>query len=513
MDEGALRDDYSLPGPYRTSWYTPKRFGDTRIAAKRFCDGRKFPSGGWPDTVRVDGIASSAGSPIDWNADGAFGFGMDGSGSIQTSSQDVNFDGVIDDEPFHGYNDWAAVRLNQVGSGLGFWGFSADSSLSWNGAVVHPDGSVVHADGSVVHADGAVVYADGSVVHADGSVVHADGAVVYADGAVVYADGAVVYADGSVVHADGSVVHADGSVVHADGSVVHADGSVVHADGSVVHADGSVVHADGSVVHADGAALTSNLNELSDTVAAETGNVPGPRKLTACVIGMGARVHPDNPNPTPPAQQHRIRLDWEPPTVIVTPFSNYCAFRLVPGAPDKLVGATAGLSQLYLVDVEELPNQVEFTYYVVGCNVLPAPVTLTGQSNKKKITAVNDPPVAGTIAGLHLRNDNYTVYQQGVNTVAAAQGVLVNDAAGADSYPSALAAVAAVITTGRGATVTLRSDGSFDYLTLQKGPQFTDSFTYRATNGPWSGNPSVPLSASSTGAVTVNLTVRPGQPK
>ena len=127
VNEESLTDDYSLPGPYRTSWYTPKRPGDTRQAAKRFCDGRKFPSGGWPDTVRVDGIASPTGSSIDWNADGAFGFGMNGSGTIQTSSQDVNFNGVIDDEPFHGYDDWGTVRLNQVGSGLGFWGFSADS--------------------------------------------------------------------------------------------------------------------------------------------------------------------------------------------------------------------------------------------------------------------------------------------------------------------------------------------------------------------------------------------------
>ena len=320
----------------------------------------------------------------------------------------------------------------------------------------------------------------------------------------------MVYPDGAVVHADGAVVHADGTVVHPDGAVVHADGAVVYPDGTVVHADGTVVHADGTVVHADGAALTSNLNELSPSVAAETGNVPGPKKLTACVIGVGACEHPDTPNPSP-QQQHRIRLDWEPPNVIVTPFSNYCAFRLVPGAPDKLVGATADLSQLYLVDVEELPNQFDFTYYVVGCDALPAPVTLTSQSNKRKITAVNDPPVAGTIAGLHLRNDSYTFYQQSVNTVAAAQGVLVNDAAGADSYPSARAAVAAVITTGTGATVTLRSDGSFDYLVLQTGPQYTDSFTYRATNGPWSGNPSVLLSASSTGAVTVNLTVRSGR--
>ena len=121
--------------------------------------------------------------------------------------------------------------------------------------------------------------------------------------------------------------------------MVAPDGAVVHADGAVVTRmarwapgwrggprgwlgglpDGAVVYpmarwsADGSVVHADGLAQTANLNELSPSVAAETGNVPGPTKLTACVIGVGACVHPDTATPTP-QQLHRIRLDWEPPT-------------------------------------------------------------------------------------------------------------------------------------------------------------------------------------------------------
>ena len=83
--------------------------------------------------------------------------------------------------------------------------------------------------------------------------------------------------------------------------------------------------------------------------------------------------------------------------------------------------------------------------------------------------------MAGATAGLHLLNDSYTLYQVAVNTVLAAQGVLVNDAAGTDSYPGALAAVATVadITTGTGAKVTLRSDGSFDYRPLLLGTSDT----------------------------------------
>ena len=293
----------------------------------------------------------------------------------------------------------------------------------------------------------------------------------------------------------------------ADGIVtVGADGGLVTvgADGNIV-----TVGADGAPVGTvDSLAQTANLNELSPSIAADSGNVPGPTKLTACVIGVGSCVFPGTPTP-PLVAQHRTRLDWEAPTAFVTPFSNYCGFRVVPGGPDKFVGATANLSQLSLVAGEELPNGRDFTYYVVGCNLSPV-VTVTGQSNRKTITAVNDPPVAGATAGLHLLNDNYVLYQVAVNTVAAAQGVLVNDAAGADSYPGALAAVAASITTGTGATVTLRADGSFDYRPALLGTsEYTDSFTYRATNGPWVDDSGVPLSASSTGAVTVNLTVKP----
>jgi hypothetical protein len=541
VDEETLSDTYSLPGPYRTSWYAPKLAGDTRAPAKRFCDGRKFPSGGWPDTVRIDGLASPTGSSIDWNGDGAFGFGMDASGTIQIASQDVNFNGGIDAEPFHGYNDWAAVRLNQIGSGHSFWGFSADSSKRWDGATIGNGVVTVGADGALgavvtVGADGSIVTvgADGGpvTVGADGSVVTvgADGGpvTVGADGNIVTvgADGGpvTVGADGSVVTvgADGSIVTigADGNIVTvgADGGpvTVGADGSIVTvgADGSIVTvgADGNIVTvgADGSGVGTvDSLTTNANLNELSRRDAEASGNNPSPTTLTACVIGVGGCVFPGTPTP-PLVAQHRVRLDWGPPTAIVTEFSNYCGFRVVPGGSDKFVGATANLSQLSLVAAEELPYGRDFTYYVVGCNALPTPVTLTSQSNRRTITAVNDPPVAGTTAGLHLLNDNYVVYQVAVNTVAAAQGVLVNDAAGADSYPGALAAVAASITTGTGATVTLRADGSFDYRPALLGTsEYTDSFTYRATNGPWVDDPAVPLSVSSTGAVTVNLTVKP----
>jgi hypothetical protein len=63
------------------------------------------------------------------------------------------------------------------------------------------------------------------------------------------------------------------------------------------------------------------------------------------------------------------------------------------------------------------------------------------------ITGVNDPPVVGTTAGLHLLADSYTVFQasQGakVTTLTISQpGVLGNDSAGADSKPTSLAAVA-----------------------------------------------------------------------
>ena len=154
---------------------------------KKFCNGLKFPEG-TPAMVRVDGEVATR---IDWNADGDT--------NDAGLNQDVNFDGEPDSQPggptttLTGFNDWAAIRLNQVGSRRNFAGFS-----------IGPLGVKFLSDGSEFLADGSRILADGSWLLADGSEFLADGSVFLGDGAEFLADGSEFLADGSRILADGS---------------------------------------------------------------------------------------------------------------------------------------------------------------------------------------------------------------------------------------------------------------------------------------------------------------------
>ena len=95
---------------YLPSWYAPNDPNSVNgvlgtSPADRFCDGTLVPNGG-PSYVRIDGN-STAGSPLDWN----------GNGAIQgVDSQDANFDNSASPETFTGANDYFTMDLRQVGA-------------------------------------------------------------------------------------------------------------------------------------------------------------------------------------------------------------------------------------------------------------------------------------------------------------------------------------------------------------------------------------------------------------
>jgi hypothetical protein len=311
-------------------------------------------------------------------------------------------------------------------------------------------------------------------------------------------------ADGARVLSDGSVFLADGSVFLADGSVFLADGSVLLADGVTLLADGSVLLADGSPLLADGATIAWEFAELTPTVAAESGTLPGPHTLTACVIGVdvGCPGLPESP-------LHRVWLDWEAPGTGTV--DHYVVYRVqgdTAGPGDVGVSTNVPGSDTFLLDTDELPDGINFTYVV---EAVLADGTVTPRSNTRTITAVNDPPEAGTDPDLHLLADAYNAVQNTLlqvphGSLPGVKGVLGNDATGADSI--ALAAVPTPVggtATANGGTVNLNADGSFTYQP-PVGFVGVDTFTYRANNGPWSDNPAVPLSTDSD-PVTVTITV------
>jgi len=96
---------------YLPSWYAPNDPNSINgvlgtSQADRFCDGSLVPNGG-PSYVRIDGN-STAGSPLDWNGNGAIEAGLD--------SQDANFDNGALPETFTGANDYFTMDLRQVGA-------------------------------------------------------------------------------------------------------------------------------------------------------------------------------------------------------------------------------------------------------------------------------------------------------------------------------------------------------------------------------------------------------------
>ncbi len=362
-----MNESYTVPGLYRTSWYAPWSEGDAGEPVKRFCNGLKFPDG-TQSMIRVDG---TVGGDIDWNNDGDTG--------DSGLSQDVNFDGEPDPEPggpttlLTGFNDWDALRLNQVGSRRNFAGISAGpmgvefladgSELLADGSRITEDGAWLLADGSELLADGAEFLADGTEFLADGVEFLADGSTVFEDGSRVFNDGSELLADGAELLADGATLLSDGSELLADGSVFLGDGVEFLADGSVLLGDGVELLADGAVFLSDGSPLLADgvqawawtINEPTPKSAAETGNTPGPTSLTATVITDAGR-------PSTGSSSTGTRRSGTSTSQGVSGRRRSVADRSTrTRSPISPVDG----SMTEVIDTDELPNG-EFTYVVVA---------------------------------------------------------------------------------------------------------------------------------------------------
>jgi hypothetical protein len=110
LNESALRDDPLAPAStvrFRSGWYAPwatSYLSGLGKPASKHCNGSDIIAGEM-QMVRVD--AASLVKPIDWNANGAW--------DLTLFAQDINFDGKPD-LLGAGANDWANVRLNQLGA-------------------------------------------------------------------------------------------------------------------------------------------------------------------------------------------------------------------------------------------------------------------------------------------------------------------------------------------------------------------------------------------------------------
>jgi hypothetical protein len=197
-------------------------------------------------------------------------------------------------------------------------------------------------------------------------------------------------------------------------------------------------------------------------------------------------------------QYHKRALTWQAPTFGHTFLYHISRKRggVTSTYPYVLIGTSSTTS---FVDIEQLPDGMQFTYKVRAEFDDETPHPFSGFSKPVTITAVNDAPVANA-------DPNYTTpkgKQLKITTQAA--GVLGNDT-DVDSPASFLRAVK--VTGPTSGTLDLNADGTFTFTPQTKGFTGVVTFTYKANNGVWSADNTVPLSGDSS-VVTVTITVLP----
>ncbi len=452
FDENGLSD----PGPlgslfYRTAWYAPKAAGTIGdildlTAATRHCDGSPLLTNELgelvePPMVRLD--ATGVSDNLDWNGNGA-------DGSLYP--QDINFDGFFESLN-ESHDDWANIRLNQVGSrrNVGGWFLVEDP-----------------ATGDFVAFMGPLSLDTGRGDLGRGDLGRGD------------------LGRGDLGRGDlGRGDLGRGDLGRGDlGRGDLGRGDLGRGDlgrGDLGRGDlgrGDLGRGDLGVGADDG------LFELDKGLARELANSPA-NELRASVIYDGC-------DGSSPADCHRIRLDWK--ASHIGSVKKYFVYRFegatLPPVSVDFVGEVpfgAGQVEYSLIDNEELPNG-EFTYYVkaeFNDN------TLSNPSIFVTITAINDEPMA----------DDDVDYITGAGmplTVDAAQGVLAND----EDVDSVTLTVELVDGSGpSGGTLMLSDDGSFTY-TPNSGFAGPDTFTYRANDVDLNRNP------ITTSEATVTITVQ-----
>jgi len=438
-DDGVPRMDYSgevlggidefllTNGPlsgaprYRTRWYAPQSAFTVGSAVTKFCNGSAFPDplpAGWVPMVRVDG-PSVVGGSIDWNPDS----------SPSTTAQDINFDGVVARlaPPVEGRslkagsNDWASLRLNQVGSRRNVGGLSLDVGSRDLGSRDLGSRDLGSRDlGSRDLGSRDLGSRDlGSRDLGSRDLGSRDLGV-----------GATDEADDKIAAASGY-----GPPNEFEACVIGP------GQGKCA-----------------GVSVPLHRNRL-DWTPPTVGSVLQYRVYRYRVLADGTVTPPAVPVGTPP--------DGTP-----------------VGVAAGVVDA-AGVVHYSLVDPEELPNGVRFKYYATATFTGGTVSGSSESSNRDTVTAVNDAPVANPALPAPPAVDSYSVNQGASLTVPATcggtlKGVLCNDTD--DDSPATSLRAVLVSGPAAGNALTLNSNGSFTY-TPAASFYGNDSFTYNVYDG------------------------------
>jgi len=489
IDEKASRTPWQAPAsPYLAAWFAPASSPMAQAlgasAAKRFCSGSKF--GAVPPDARARVLSLTTSESIDWNG-----------GSLDAASDgDVNFDGSFS-AALNGNDDWSNLRLDQIGGARNvrvvsssegdFLDFGSGDFLDFGAGDFLDFGS-----GDFLDFGAGTYYVDfnsGDFLDFGSGDFLDFGSGDFLDfGSGVFLTDANGDGGASGDFLDFGAGFAAGDFLDFGSGDFLDFGSGDFLDfGAGDFLDfGSGDFLDFGAGDFLDFGAGSDGQELEFETVKAMGSTP-PHGLKACVLGVDCGAGGTTP-------LHRTRLQWKAPTV--GGVSEYLVYRLkgaafTTAAQIVSVGST---SDMFFVDSEELPNGVQFTYFI---KARFDDGGISGASNFATITARNDAPVAV--------NESYSTNQDSP-LVIDAPGVLANDT---DVDSASKRVNTATIGAPSHGTLALTADGKVVY-TPASGYQGSDSFTYKANNGTWSRDAGVVMSADSNLA-TVSIIVN-GRP-
>jgi hypothetical protein len=359
------------PPPFRTAWFAPAASAlasDLGVsAARRYCNGLPFdttlPA---PSMARVSSALS--GDPIDWNGDAAF--------NAANPDQDVNFDRNLS-AALSGFNDWANLRLDQIGAGRHVVKFQGGDLLDLGSGDLLDLGS-----GDLLDLGSGDLLDLGS-----GDLLDLGSGVIFDREAGEFVD----FGTGDLLDLGSGDLLDLGS---------------------------------GDLLDLGSGAERQEL----DFESARALGGGGPFGLRACVIGTPGCTSAPEFSPL----FHRTDLRWKAP-----PLGHVFAYHVsrkrgIATSSFPFVAPSPSTSSTpAFVDFEQLPNGVPFTYKVRAEFDDVTPHEFSGFTRTATILAVNNPPTAV--------DDNYTMARNTTLNVAAS-GVLANDT-DVDSPASFLRAV------------------------------------------------------------------------
>jgi len=536
------------PRRYRVAWYAPildaaggQPANIARLlgvpAATRHCDGTPLLTDASGHVIEQPAgrleTASTAPSTIDWAGDDAFS-------NPVPSDLDVNFDGRKDGASatpgtpaLAGVDDVHSLRLNQLGGSQLDGGFSTGIAYVGTGLTVDgfpylggpqyiggipvggsgafPTGGIQYPQGGGLYLGGVAVGGSGIGLGGSGIPIGASGIPLGGSGIPIGASGDVIGDSGLTFGVGGSgypivdgFVGINGIGIGGSGLVVGGSGLVVGGSGLVVGGSGLAVGGSGLVVGGSGLVVGGSGNEITHSDIEATGHAPA-NQVTVCVLGDTGVANKCAGNPPAAPFRDRNLMQWS--SANLDSPDGFRGFRVTGsdvaddrGASAKEIDAPANASSL--VDTEELPHGLEFTYWMkvkFGAALSqPSLPTITVTAVNLAPTASADGPyvldpatMPAVLQGNVFANDTDVdgVFSGGVLDKSKWAAILVNAAGAPVSAPAGL---------------TFNSNGTFSYTTSRG----SITFYYKIDPGKWTDGVTDISPDSNVASVTISIVDR-----